>query len=687
MLSIVDPKRQVEENSIIEELLFCIDGKQSLIFNAGAGAGKTYALVECLKHVCREKEKNLKYHNQKAICITYTNVAANEIKNRLGNTELILVSSIHQRLCEIIKEYQEELVMIHLDNLREQVEKLQYEIEKNTVYSSLTGEQKDEISKLLVEKQKEFFSIYNLNAKEFRGQFGCIFPNFNAKISNVKEFSKTCSKIIRLEKYRKCICSIENAEKGYTEVRYDARSNRDYLHYMKISHDTVLMYSKQIICKYDELKRFIVDKYPYLFVDEYQDTSEIVVSILTEITNYSNEINHPIFVGYFGDSVQNIYDTGIGLRIEEYCKEYQHINKIYNRRSCNEIIMLANKIRNDDIEQQSVYQDSSGGSVKVFFGKEEDIDDFICANSLEMKEISTEDKTVHCFLLVNKIVAEHAGLAELYDWFSTTPFYKMNYDIIATELLSNDVNKLGEIERYLYNMTEFYLLSQVEDTPLLDIISKDLLISLDIETVAKIVATLKGMTATTLKQMLLALEMFKSEVSQILLEKKAKALVDKAIDAVTGIQNFSLNNFMAIVKQALFQNSDDAEEKVEMLLDMKMEILWRWYHYINMDYEDDIIYHTFHGTKGLEYDNVIMIFGDSFGQSRSYFNNYFVGYNCDLSEDELEKYRKGRNLLYVAATRARKNLRILYTGDYQGKKQIFDDIFGDVSVWEHQNSN
>ncbi|MEE1087240.1 MAG: ATP-dependent helicase [Schaedlerella sp.] len=687
MLSIVDPKRQVEENSIIEELLFCIDGKQSLIFNAGAGAGKTYALVECLKHVCREKEKNLKYHNQKAICITYTNVAANEIKNRLGNTELILVSTIHERLWEIIKEYQEELVMIHLDNLREQVEKLQYEIEKNTVYSSLTGEQKDEISKLLVEKQKEFFSIYNLNAKEFRSQFGCIFPNFNAKISNVKEFSKTCSKIIRLEKYRKCICSIENAEKGYTEVRYDARSNRDYLHYMKISHDTVLMYSKQIICKYDELKRFIVDKYPYLFVDEYQDTSEIVVSILTEITNYSNEINHPIFVGYFGDSVQNIYDTGIGLRIEEYCKEYQHINKIYNRRSCNEIIMLANKIRNDDIEQQSVYQDSSGGSVKVFFGKEEDIDDFICANSLEMKEISTEDKTVHCFLLVNKIVAEHAGLAELYDWFSTTPFYKMNYDIIATELLSNDVNKLGEIERYLYNMTEFYLLSQVEDTPLLDIISKDLLISLDIETVAKIVATLKGMTATTLKQMLLALEMFKSEVSQILLEKKAKALVDKAIDAVTGIQNFSLNNFMAIVKQALFQNSDDAEEKVEMLLDMKMEILWRWYHYINMDYEDDIIYHTFHGTKGLEYDNVIMIFGDSFGQSRSYFNNYFVGYNCDLSEDELEKYRKGRNLLYVAATRARKNLRILYTGDYQGKKQIFDDIFGDVSVWEHQNSN
>lgn len=687
MLSILDEKSQMEENLIIDELLSCIDSKQSLIFNAGAGAGKTYALVECLKHVCREKEKVLKYHNQKAICITYTNVAADEIKNRLGNTELILVSTIHERLWEIIKEYQDELVMIHLEYLKEQVAKLQHDIEENAVYSSLTEELKDEIAVQLVEKQQEFYAIYNLGAKEFRTQFGCAFPNFNAKIGNVKEFSKTCSKIIRVGKYKQCIHAIENAEKGYTEVKYDARNNRDYLHHMKISHDTLLMYSMQIICKYDELKRFIADKYPYFFVDEYQDTSEMVVKILTEIVNYSNVINHQVFVGYFGDSVQNIYNTGIGIRIEEYCQEYQHINKIYNRRSCNEIIMLANKIRNDDIEQRSIYQDSSGGSVKVFCGKEEDIENFVYVNSVEMKTISTEDKTIHCFLLVNKIVAEHAGLAELYDWFSATPFYKTNYDIIATELLSNDINKLGEVERYLYNLTEFYLMAQIDDTPLLDIISKDLFISLDIESVAKIVVALKKMTATTLKEMLLALERLKNEVNQVLMEKKEKAIVDKAIDSIMGMENFSLDNFISVVKQVLFKNSDEPEEKIEMLMSMKREVFWRWYQYINRDYEDDIIYHTFHGTKGLEYDNVIMIFGDSFGQSRSYFNNYFEGYNRALPEDEMEKYRKGRNLLYVAATRARKNLRILYTGDYQSKKDIFDNIFGDVSVWEAEYPN
>lgn len=681
MLSILDEKAQEDEELIIKELLSCIDCKKSLLFNAGAGAGKTYALVECLKHVCREKGEVLNYHNQKAICITYTNVAANEIKNRLGNTDLILISTIHERLWEIIKEYQEELLIIHLDNLKIQIDKLQQEIEKNDVYSSLTKDQKEEIATLLVEHQKEFYKIYDSNANEFRTQFYSIFPTFKSKIGNAKEFSKTCSKIIRIKKYERCILSIEKAEDGYTEVKYDARNNKDYLHHMKISHDTLLLYSYQIIYKYNELKRFIIDKYPYIFVDEYQDTSEIVVTILTEIANYSNEINHPIFVGYFGDSVQNIYDAGIGIKIEEYCKEYKNIYKNYNRRSCSEIILLSNKIRHDDIEQRSVYKDSTGGSVKTYYGSEEDIEDFICVNSDELKEISIEDKSVHCFLLVNKIVAEHAGLSELYDWFNATPFYKQNYDILATELLSNDVNKLGEIERYLYNLTEFFFLCQKEDTPLLDIISKDLLVSLDIDSVTKVVDLLKKMTANSLKDIILAIETFKSDITRVLYEKKSEVLIDKTIDSITGIENFSMENFIKIIKHVIFQDGVMEIDQIEKLLNLDKEIFYRWYKYINRDYEEGTVFHTFHSTKGLEYDNVIMIFGDSFGRSRSFFNNYFVGYNKELIGNELEMYRKARNLLYVAATRARINLRILYTGNYQSIKETFDSVFGDVLPW------
>lgn len=682
MLNILDEKCQEDERLITQKLLSCVDCKRNLIFHAGAGAGKTYALIECLKYVCTEKAEILKYHNQKAICITYTNVAANEIKMRLGNTDLVLISTIHEWLWDIIKEYQEELLMIHLDNLKSQIDKLQQEIETNAVYSTLTEAQKEEISILLVERQKEFYGIYDSNAREFRERFYSIFPTFNSKIDNVTEFAKTCSKIIRVKKYEQCILLIKKEEKGYTEIKYDARNNKDYLHYMKISHDTLLMYADQIICKYDELKRFIVDKYPYFFIDEYQDTSERVVNILNKIAKYSNKITHPIFVGYFGDSAQNIYDTGIGEKIDEYCTDYEHIKKQYNRRSCSEIILLSNRIRNDQLEQRSVYKDSFGGSIKVYYGAEEDIEDFIYVNSQDMKAISVEDKSVHCFLLVNKIVAKHSGLANLYDWFYATPFYKQNYDILATELLSNDVNKLGEIERYLYNLTEFFLLSHREDTPLLDILSKELLVSLDIESIVKIVDALKKMTATSIKDIFLAVEMFKNSICKELSKKKDRLLINKAIDFMTGIENFSLLNFVEIVAQVLFQNDENAVEQIESLLNLNKEVFFKWYRYVNRNYDEDVVYHTFHSTKGLEYDNVIIVFGDAFGQSNSYFNNYFTGYNRELNDSELEAYRKARNLLYVAVSRARINLRILYTGDYLNKKERFDTIFDNVSMWK-----
>jgi len=57
-----------------------IDNFEHLIFNAGAGAGKTHSLIESLKHLIQKHGNRLKTHNQNIICITYTNVATNEIK-------------------------------------------------------------------------------------------------------------------------------------------------------------------------------------------------------------------------------------------------------------------------------------------------------------------------------------------------------------------------------------------------------------------------------------------------------------------------------------------------------------------------------------------------------------------------------------------------------------------------------
>ena len=66
-----------------------IEERKSFVLEAGAGSGKTYALIQTLNYLIQHKSENLKIANQKIVCITYTNVAKNEIIDRIENNELV----------------------------------------------------------------------------------------------------------------------------------------------------------------------------------------------------------------------------------------------------------------------------------------------------------------------------------------------------------------------------------------------------------------------------------------------------------------------------------------------------------------------------------------------------------------------------------------------------------------------
>jgi DNA helicase-2/ATP-dependent DNA helicase PcrA len=85
MLKITNKETLQKEKEIQKNIYKCIDEFKSFVFYAGAGAGKTYALKESIKYILKHKREELKRKNQKIICITYTNVAVNEIKRRIGN--------------------------------------------------------------------------------------------------------------------------------------------------------------------------------------------------------------------------------------------------------------------------------------------------------------------------------------------------------------------------------------------------------------------------------------------------------------------------------------------------------------------------------------------------------------------------------------------------------------------------
>ena len=66
--------------------------------------------------------------------------------------------------------------------------------------------------------------------------------------------------------------------KNLKKLFYNPVQNRDKLENYVISHDTLLLYCKNIITNQDILKRLFSDRYPYILIDEYQDTDEKVVA-------------------------------------------------------------------------------------------------------------------------------------------------------------------------------------------------------------------------------------------------------------------------------------------------------------------------------------------------------------------------------------------------------------------------
>jgi DNA helicase-2/ATP-dependent DNA helicase PcrA len=76
----------------------------------------------------------------------------------------------------------------------------------------------------------------------------------------------------------------------------------------------------------------------------------------------------------------------------------------------------------------------------------------------------------------------------------------------------------------------------------------------------------------------------------------------------------------------------------------------------------------------LEYENVAIILGKDFGQDKDLFELYFKNYG-ENEEQASDKYEKGRNILYVAVTRAIKNLRVLYIDDFGEIKDGLEKVF------------
>lgn len=201
---------------------------------------------------------------------------------------------------------------------------------------------------------------------------------------------------------------------------------------VQISHDHILIVAEKMFSKYKKLCDILADTANYIFVDEYQDTSPLVVKILLEHLEKSTRNN---IVGFFGDSMQAIYDSGVG-NIDSYGLE--KIQKNQNRRNPQKVINLANKFRSDGLVQVpssdvAAPNMNNGnviqGSVKFIYGDGiNHLEDLRNSKLFKDLEFDIPQKTKE-LRLTHKLNAEMAGFSRLFELYNSDLLVKLITDM------------------------------------------------------------------------------------------------------------------------------------------------------------------------------------------------------------------------------------------------------------------
>jgi len=672
-LLVENKKRLADEEEIQDKIHNAIKIRKNFVFDAGAGAGKTYALVKSLKYIIEQHGEELSKKNKNVLCITYTNAAADNIKSNFGNSEIVKISTIHERIWEFISLYQNALLVEHRKKIIEVLTKIKDDFSVSDGNKWLNDVSDENIIKLknyilLPETKKIYYA-----STDHKGDFNDIVSEYGYTLkNNLGKFRTAVKYIYSSVKLEKCLELIDSG--SFKEVKYNANFNSDRLHYMQISHDTLLEYGLAICRTYPMFRRIIIDSCPYILIDEYQDTSVNVVKFMSELAT-DEEHNDGVLIGYYGDKMQSIYDKGVSNNLDNHHSGLLVIEKKYNRRSRDEIINVSDSLRNDSLLQKSIYKNNTGGSFSFHhLVGVRPIDSSHLVSEFVRKEFSAiNSEIVHCFVLKNEMLAELSGFKDFLSNIKCFFFFSDQ----SQKIISRDLNKLDSTIRIVFKLIEFYKLINEPAKTLEDILPRETssISVFDAKNYVHELNKISGSFFRTFKDYLIGLfdlyqngsNIFKSKLNELL----PLIEFDFSIDTFENYINRNLP-----VSDSVKEN--DRIKKICNFMDVDFSCYIKWYEFVSNTSSEPIQFHTYHSTKGLEFENVAVIMEDSFSRQRKYFPEFF------MSPEKLD-YQVRRNLLYVACSRAIYNMRILYIDPIESFKSDLKKFFGESKEFVTNN--
>ncbi|HHS9787094.1 TPA: UvrD-helicase domain-containing protein [Raoultella ornithinolytica] len=655
-------QQQAEIEKDVEAQLFkLITNAQSFYFISGAGSGKTHALITGVNKFINSNYTQLISNSQKALCITYTNNASDEIKHRLGDNDLVLTSTIHSYIWDVVKYHMDLLLDEHMIFLNEEIANIHSELyELQTDNPALLKVRDLEeaqlhsiIDRILEDKNKFYESLKS--ASTFWAYLKTITDEntFNQLKGNYQKLSSVFKKAMKSQEFKTCICKIQAKEGKYTEIRYFNTKNIEVLYKNIIGHDTLLMYSSRLIQKYPLLSKCIIDAHPLIFIDEYQDTDENIINLFLEIHHIAQQENKKICLGFFGDPMQTIYKNNVHVESKNLTKLVKNIN----RRSHQNIVSCINKIRgcNQDVLQKPIKIYKEKYSLTLTIENEDNYTNEYLSSILDKYKYEwnvSENSKLACLVLKNEMLSQLCGFEHLYtvmlDIYQRE--HAKGFEMIGSEFLFRELRYAGSLPSLIHDLLmPLYLLKRKSDFSISDLFNKG---SIQKHSLSDILDSIKIIDSLDFK----CLDDFANKISETYSKQnpKVQELIKYNFDIlIEGLGSAKEK----IIDTCRFKDTINTQPLLDRLFNLDIEQFFLWLDFIYQNYSDTMIsYLTCHASKGLEFDNVIIFLSDPFNRKEGFFSNLL---NSDLNSSLDIQLESARRLLYVSSSRAIKNLKII----------------------------
>lgn len=594
------------DDAVDVEISQCLnpnDPKSFFLF-AGAGSGKTRSLVEALKRFKKDFGDEFILKNRKIAIITYTNAAADEIKQRLKFDPIFYVSTIHSYAWELIQLFTSDIKTFIRSKMIEDITKLKEAQSKSRNLQNKTS----------IDRARK------ITAKEKR----------LANLSKIRQFTYN--------------------------------PNGDNIRKDSLNHTEVIEISANFIANEPLMQDILVSRFPIILVDESQDTKKELVDALFALQYAKRGV---FSLGLFGDTMQRIYADGKSNLGESLPRDWVLPVKKMNHRSAKRIIKLINDIRKDvDNQKQQPRQEKSNGIVRLFIADRSK--DKTTTENIVAEKMSTMSKDED-WLVANKVktlILEHHMAAIRMGFFGLfEPLYKV--DKLKTSLLDGSLSTLNLFKDTILPLVEAYKSGDKFSVAHIIKLKSELYDKKKIESTKNQVEYLSTIDSHTKKLLRLWDEGKDPRLKEILKVVHQTQLfslprVFNIISSRTENDNTNIENEYIGDKQE--ELTDEVIEAWDLALEAPFSEVIKYGEYLSKESR----FATHQGVKGLEYPRVAIIIDDE--EARGFMFSYDKLFGSkELSGTDRKNEAEGketgvdrtRRLFYVACSRAEESLAII----------------------------